>query len=96
MHKNLKIVAAVLALSASSAVADDVSGHTGNQGVVSSGNVAFRAQEQGTLHPGHVAVFATGKNGEEKYNTPATDYHLDGTPYAAGPGGYGAQQSRRN
>lgn len=96
MLKKLTVTAVLLAVSAPSAFADGQSNKTGSNGVEKSGGVAFRAQEQGTLHPGHVAVFATGKNGEEKYNKPAADYHLDGTPYASGPGGYGAQQSGRD
>ena len=96
MLKKSTITAVILALSATIAAADQHSSNTGSKGVEKSGGVAFRAQEQGTLHPGHVAVFATGKNGEEKYNTPAFDFHQDGTPYTAGPGGYGAQQSGRD
>ena len=96
MHKILTITAVLIALSVSVAVADQHSVNAGSMGVEKSGDVARRAQEEGTLHPGHVAVFATGKNGEEKYNTPAFDFHEDGTAYQTGPGGYGAQQSGRD
>ncbi len=96
MQNKLKLAAVIIALSASSAIADGVTASVGSKGVEQSGGVAFRAKEQGTLHPGHVAVFATGKNGEQKYNTPAYDFHEDGTAYATGPGGYGAQQSGRD
>ncbi len=93
MRQKLTATAVLLALSASSAVAGHLADKPYIKGAQMSGDVAYRAEEQGTLHPGHVAVFATGKNGEEKYNTPAADFHLDGTPYESGPGGYGAQQS---
>lgn len=49
-----------------------------------------QATENGTLHPGHVAVFASGK-----YNKPAEDFHLDGTPYQTGPGGYATTRGKR-
>lgn len=96
MKIKITVAGILLAMSASSAMAGHLADKTYANGAINSGDVAYRAVEQGTLHPGHVAVFATGKNGEEKYNTPAADFHLDGTPYASGPGGYGAQQSGRN
>lgn len=93
MQRALTASFAFLALTAAGVSAGHLDGKSYANGAQNSGDVAYRAVEQGTLHPGHVGVFATGKNGEEKYNKPAADYHLDGTPYESGPGGYGAQQS---
>ncbi|WP_374431915.1 hypothetical protein [Tabrizicola sp.] len=95
MRKTLTVSFAFLALTAAGVSAGHLEGKAYANGAQNSGDVAYRAVEQGTLHPGHVGVFATGKNGEEKYNKPAADYHLDGTPYESGPGGYGAQQSAK-
>ena len=96
MNIKLAVVGILLAMSASTAMATHPVDAAYDNGAINSGEVAGRAVVQGTFHPGHVAIFATGHNGEEKYNTPATDFHLDGTPYASGPGGYGAQQSGRD
>ena len=83
---NWKLVIAAVALSAGPALADNHAGGSGKGGTVSE-----EATTNGTLHPGHVAVYASGK-----YNRPAADFHLDGEPYPAGPGGYATTQRNDN
>ncbi len=73
MNRILVISAASLALVAGAASADNHPAET----------VRTEATERGTLHPGHVAVFAAGK-----YNKPATEFHLVEPGYEAGPGGW--------
>ena len=83
-----------IAISAGPALAD----HPYANGEENSNGVAQRGVEEGTLHPGHVAVFATGKGdpAEGRYNRPAEDFHLDGTPYPTGPGGYATTKRNDN
>jgi hypothetical protein len=80
-----KLLILAVALSAGPAFADG-----GGQSAI--------ATTQGTLHPGHVAVFATGKGDPEagRYNRPAADFHLDGTPYSTGAGGYATTKRNGN
>ena len=74
-------------LAASPALAD----HPYAKGEENSDGIAKRGVAEGTLHPGHVAVFASGK-----YNEPAADYHLDGEPYPDGPGGYATTKGKKS
>lgn len=86
--KKFAIAATVIAtLGAAPAIAD----HPYANGEEASGGVAKQAVDNGTLHPGHVAVGASGK-----YNEPAADYHLDGTQYESGAGGYAKTKRNEN
>lgn len=90
MTYRIIITAAALALAGAAQA-----GHPYAKGEEASNGIARIGVTQGTLHPGHVSVFATGKGEPEKYNKPAADFHLDGTPYPTGPGGY-AETKKNN
>lgn len=77
-----KIILAAAALAAGPALAD----HPYANGEANSNGIAAVGVTQGTLHPGHVAVFASGK-----YNKPAEEFHFpeETMPnYTPGPGGW--------
>lgn len=75
----------VLGMAAGAALAD----HPYANGEEHSNGVAGVAVTNGTLHPGHVAIYGTGKGDptEGKFNKPAKQFHSDDT-YDAGPGGW--------
>ena len=68
--------------------------------------VAAQAKENGTLHPGHVAIYATGGGSvtdDSKLNRPAAEFHItdDGEftatgTYQSGPGGYATTKRNAN
>ena len=91
-------IAAALTLVGTVAMAD----HPYANGEENSGGVARFAADQGALHPGHVAVLATGKDTDDdgvrnpgRYNNPTADFHLDGTPYPTGPIGYATTRGNK-
>ena len=84
-----KIILAAAALAAGPALADN---H--EAGSVGSG-VSEEARVNGTLHPGHIAVYATGRGSvteDSFFNKPAMGFHMpeEGPMpgYAPGPGGW--------
>ena len=87
----MKKFVTTVALFAALGTAPVFAGHPYANGEEASGGVAKQAVENGTLHPGHVAVGASGK-----YNEPAADYHLDGTKYESGAGGYAKTKRNEN
>lgn len=90
--KNLTIAATPIAtLETVPTFADHLADKAYAKGAMESGGVAHQAEENGTQHPGHVAVGASGQ-----YNKPAADYHLDGTQYDSGTGGYAKTKRNEN
>ena len=81
----------IAALGAAPGFADHLADKPYAKGAMESGDVAYQAEENGTLHPGHVAVGASGE-----YNKTAADYHLDGTQYDSGAGGYAKTKRNEN
>lgn len=99
--QRLMIIAAATFAVASPALADHTTPRASDKGVEASGGTARTsgiAAGDGTLHPGHVAIYATGKgsvSGSSKFNKPAYDYHL-GDGYGSGPGGYADTKKNAN
>ena len=81
---------AVLSVIGTAAMAD----HPYAKGDENSNGVTAQAVNNGTLHPGHVSLYGTGKGdpAEGKHNTPSDEFH-NGDGYDAGPGGWADTRS---